>query len=207
MTRATSTTTGTGRPRTRSSSFQRDRDLDDDGTLARGEVVFRPGATRIGEAKARGRRRRSRPGARWPSISSTERVVTVALDARRQRARARRRPRDRRRCRRAGPSTAGSRTVGKVATKQPGGRHDRGDDHARAARRGSRPGAGRRRLRGRAQPRRAGGAGQGAARPPGRRLRASSSPTAAAWCRSSPGCTPTTWSRSRATACARARRW
>ena len=35
--------------------FQRARGLDDDGTLTRGEVVFRPGATRVGEAKAAGR--------------------------------------------------------------------------------------------------------------------------------------------------------
>lgn len=63
--------------------FQRDRGLDDDGTLSRAQVVFRPGATRVGEAKASvgdavgG----GRPVA---SISSTERVVAVDLDARRQ---------------------------------------------------------------------------------------------------------------------------
>jgi peptidoglycan hydrolase-like protein with peptidoglycan-binding domain len=64
--------------------FQRDRDLDDDGTLARGEVVFRPGATRIGEAKASVGDAAS-PGRPLASVSSIERVVTVALDASRQR--------------------------------------------------------------------------------------------------------------------------
>jgi peptidoglycan hydrolase-like protein with peptidoglycan-binding domain len=64
--------------------FQRDRDLDDDGTLARGEVVFRPGATRIGEAKASVGDAAS-PGRPLARVSSTERVVTVALDASRQR--------------------------------------------------------------------------------------------------------------------------
>jgi len=63
--------------------FQRDRDLDDDGKLTRGEVVFRPGATRIGEAKAAVGDAVS-PGRPLTSISSTERVVTVALDADRQ---------------------------------------------------------------------------------------------------------------------------
>jgi peptidoglycan hydrolase-like protein with peptidoglycan-binding domain len=64
--------------------FQRDRDLDDDGKLARGEVVFRPGATRIGEAKASVGTATS-PGRPLADLSSTERVVTVALDATRQR--------------------------------------------------------------------------------------------------------------------------
>ena len=63
--------------------FQRDRDLDDDGTLARGAVVFRTGATRIGEAKAAVGDAVS-PGRPLTSISATERVVTVALDANRQ---------------------------------------------------------------------------------------------------------------------------
>ncbi len=64
--------------------FQRDRELDDDGTLSRGEVVFRPGAIRIGEPKAIVGDQVS-PGRPLVEISSTERVVTVALDASRQR--------------------------------------------------------------------------------------------------------------------------
>jgi peptidoglycan hydrolase-like protein with peptidoglycan-binding domain len=64
--------------------FQRARGLDDDGTLARGEVVFREGAVRMGEAKAEigdavG------PGRPVASISSTSREVTVDLDATRGR--------------------------------------------------------------------------------------------------------------------------
>jgi hypothetical protein len=64
--------------------FQRDRELDDDGTLSRGEVVFRPGAIRIGEAKAAVGDQVS-PGRPVTGFSSTEQVVTVALDASRQR--------------------------------------------------------------------------------------------------------------------------
>jgi peptidoglycan hydrolase-like protein with peptidoglycan-binding domain len=64
--------------------FQRDRGLDDDGTLARGEVVFRPGAIRIGEAKAELGDQVS-PGRPVSEFSSTEQVVTVALEASRQR--------------------------------------------------------------------------------------------------------------------------
>ena len=64
--------------------FQRDRELDDDGTLSRGEVVFRPGAIRIGEAKAEVGDQVS-PGRPLTEFSSTEQVVTVALDASRQR--------------------------------------------------------------------------------------------------------------------------
>jgi peptidoglycan hydrolase-like protein with peptidoglycan-binding domain len=63
--------------------FQRDRGLDDDGTLARGEVVFRPGATRVGEAKAQVGQQLA-PGAQIAELSSTQRNVTVDLDARRQ---------------------------------------------------------------------------------------------------------------------------
>lgn len=63
--------------------FQDDRGLTDDGKLSRGEVVFRPGATRIGEGKADvgdgvG------AGAPVAEISSTTREVVVKLDARRQ---------------------------------------------------------------------------------------------------------------------------
>jgi peptidoglycan hydrolase-like protein with peptidoglycan-binding domain len=63
--------------------FQRARELEDDGTLARGEVVFRPGATRIGEAKATLGDATS-PGKPLVELSSNERRVTVELDARRQ---------------------------------------------------------------------------------------------------------------------------
>jgi multidrug efflux pump subunit AcrA (membrane-fusion protein) len=63
--------------------FQRARGLDDDGTLSRGEVVFRPGATRVGQAKAQVGQQVA-PGAQIAELSSTERNVTVDLDARRQ---------------------------------------------------------------------------------------------------------------------------
>jgi peptidoglycan hydrolase-like protein with peptidoglycan-binding domain len=96
--------------------FQRARDLDDDGTLARGEVVFRPGATRIGEAKASVGDSAS-PGRPLASLSSTERVVTVALDASRQRLA---RTGDRVSVELPSGRTVNGRieTVGKVATKQ-----------------------------------------------------------------------------------------
>lgn len=64
-------------------AFQADRGLETDGTLTRGEVVFRAGATRMGEAKADvgdavgG----GRPLA---ELSATDREVVVKLDARRQ---------------------------------------------------------------------------------------------------------------------------
>ncbi len=51
--------------------FQRDRDLDDDGTLARGEVVFRPGSTRVGEAKAQVGQQLA-PGAQIAELSDDE---------------------------------------------------------------------------------------------------------------------------------------
>jgi peptidoglycan hydrolase-like protein with peptidoglycan-binding domain len=63
--------------------FQRDRGLEETGRLARGRVVFRPGATRIGEAKAQVGQQVA-PGAQLGSVSSTSRNVTVDLDARRQ---------------------------------------------------------------------------------------------------------------------------
>jgi peptidoglycan hydrolase-like protein with peptidoglycan-binding domain len=63
--------------------FQRARGLDDDGTLSRGEVVFRPGATRVGEAKAQVGQQVA-PSAQVGELSSTARDVTVDLDARRQ---------------------------------------------------------------------------------------------------------------------------
>jgi peptidoglycan hydrolase-like protein with peptidoglycan-binding domain len=63
--------------------FQTARGLDDDGRLSRGEVVFRPGATRVGQAKAQVGQQLV-PGAQVAELSSTERNVTVDLDARRQ---------------------------------------------------------------------------------------------------------------------------
>jgi peptidoglycan hydrolase-like protein with peptidoglycan-binding domain len=64
--------------------FQGDRDLTQDGTLARGELVFRPGPTRIGQAKA-DVGDQTGPGRPLAAVSSTARRVAVALDARRQR--------------------------------------------------------------------------------------------------------------------------
>jgi peptidoglycan hydrolase-like protein with peptidoglycan-binding domain len=64
-------------------AFQRARELDDDGTLTRGQIVFRPGATRVGEAKGEVGEMvaAGRPVA---AISSVRREIAVALDARRQ---------------------------------------------------------------------------------------------------------------------------
>jgi peptidoglycan hydrolase-like protein with peptidoglycan-binding domain len=64
--------------------FQKDRDLDDTGTLKLGTIVFRPEATRIASAKATVGDTVS-PGRPLAEISSTKRVITVNLDARRQR--------------------------------------------------------------------------------------------------------------------------
>jgi multidrug efflux pump subunit AcrA (membrane-fusion protein) len=64
--------------------FQDDRGLTEDGTLSRGELVFRPGPTRIGEARlAVGDQ--VAPGRPVTDVSSTVRRVTVNLDATRQR--------------------------------------------------------------------------------------------------------------------------
>jgi peptidoglycan hydrolase-like protein with peptidoglycan-binding domain len=63
--------------------FQKARGLDEDGTLSKSEVVFRPGATRVGQAKAQIGQPLA-PGAQLAELSSTERNVTVDLDARRQ---------------------------------------------------------------------------------------------------------------------------
>src|SRR4051812_40553147 len=63
--------------------FQRARELDDDGTLARGEVVFRGGPVRMGEPKAAVGDAVA-PGRPVASISSVSRRVTVDLDASRQ---------------------------------------------------------------------------------------------------------------------------
>jgi peptidoglycan hydrolase-like protein with peptidoglycan-binding domain len=64
--------------------FQDARGLAEDGTLARGELVFRPGATRIGEASA-AVGQTAAPGRELAAVSSTERRVTVDLEATRQR--------------------------------------------------------------------------------------------------------------------------
>ena len=157
-----------------------DRDLDDDGTLPAARSCSAPGATRIGEAKAAVGDAVAPGPRRWRR--------SPRRDARRDR-RARRPPAAARaRGRLASPSTCrpGATVdgriadVGKVATQGRPGGTSRSTSRSRCAgrARGPRPGAGRRRLRRRAPPRRAGGAGQGAAGAPGRRLRASSSPAA-----------------------------
>jgi peptidoglycan hydrolase-like protein with peptidoglycan-binding domain len=63
--------------------FQDERGLDADGALARGEVVFRRGATRIGQAKAAVGQQAS-PGRELADVSGTRRLVTVDLEATRQ---------------------------------------------------------------------------------------------------------------------------
>src|SRR5262245_18468693 len=64
-------------------AFQKDRHLTEDGTLSRGEVVFRSGETRIGEAKAAvgDQVAAGRPIAQ---VFSTARRVTVPIPADRQ---------------------------------------------------------------------------------------------------------------------------
>jgi hypothetical protein len=64
--------------------FQKDRDLDETGTLKLGTILFRPEATRIAQGKATVGDSVS-PGRPLAEISSTKRVITVNLDARRQR--------------------------------------------------------------------------------------------------------------------------
>ena len=64
--------------------FQKDRDLDETGTLKLGTIVFRSEATRIAEGKATVGDSVS-PGRPLAAISSTKRVITVNLDASRQR--------------------------------------------------------------------------------------------------------------------------
>lgn len=97
-------------------AFERDRGLDDDGRLARGEVVFRAGAVRIGEAEAAVGDQVT-PGRPLGAISSTERIVTVDLDASRQRIA---RTGDRVTVDLPSGRTVGGRiaAVGKVATRQ-----------------------------------------------------------------------------------------
>jgi hypothetical protein len=63
--------------------FQEQRGLAEDGTLARGEVVFRPGRARVGEVRA-ALGQPVAPGAEIAQLSTTRREVTVDLDATRQ---------------------------------------------------------------------------------------------------------------------------
>jgi len=64
--------------------FQDERGLEEDGSLGKGEVLFRSGPTRIGEAKAVVGQAAA-PGRELADVSSTERRVTVDLVATRQR--------------------------------------------------------------------------------------------------------------------------
>jgi peptidoglycan hydrolase-like protein with peptidoglycan-binding domain len=63
--------------------FQEEHGLIEDGTLARGEVVFRPGPARVGEVRAT-LGQAVGPGAEIAQLSTTRREVTVDLDATRQ---------------------------------------------------------------------------------------------------------------------------
>ena len=63
--------------------FQDARGLSEDGSLAQGEVVFRRGATRIGDAKA-AVGQAAAPGRELGTVSGTRRRVIVDLDATRQ---------------------------------------------------------------------------------------------------------------------------
>jgi peptidoglycan hydrolase-like protein with peptidoglycan-binding domain len=63
--------------------FQDARGLYETGTLSRAQLVFRPGATRIGQLRAAAGDQAS-PGRPLADVSSTRRQVTVALDAERQ---------------------------------------------------------------------------------------------------------------------------
>ena len=63
--------------------FQDARGMAADGALAQGELCFRPGATRIGEAKA-AVGQAAAPGRELAAVSGTERRVTVDLEATRQ---------------------------------------------------------------------------------------------------------------------------
>jgi peptidoglycan hydrolase-like protein with peptidoglycan-binding domain len=63
--------------------FQEARGLTEDGTLARGEVVFRPGPARVGEVRATVGQQLA-PGAQLAQLSSTRRQVTVDLEASRR---------------------------------------------------------------------------------------------------------------------------
>ncbi len=63
--------------------FQDARDMTEDGTLTRGEVVFRPGPARIGETRATVGQSVA-PGAPIGELTSTLREITVAVPADRQ---------------------------------------------------------------------------------------------------------------------------
>jgi peptidoglycan hydrolase-like protein with peptidoglycan-binding domain len=63
--------------------FQDERGLTEDGTLSRGEVVFRSGAARAGELRA-ALGQSVAPGAQIAELSTTRREVTVDLEATRQ---------------------------------------------------------------------------------------------------------------------------
>jgi multidrug efflux pump subunit AcrA (membrane-fusion protein) len=63
--------------------FQDERGLTEDGTLARGEIVFRDGPARVGEVRA-ALGQTVAPGAEIAQLSTTRREVTVDLDATRQ---------------------------------------------------------------------------------------------------------------------------
>ncbi|MGH2947495.1 MAG: peptidoglycan-binding protein, partial [Solirubrobacteraceae bacterium] len=63
--------------------FQDDRGMTEDGSLAQGEVVFRPGPSRVGELKSAVGQEVA-PGADLGELSSTTREVTVDLEADRQ---------------------------------------------------------------------------------------------------------------------------
>jgi len=63
--------------------FQDDHGLTEDGTLTQGEVVFRPGPTRVGEVHAAVGQRVA-PGAQIAELTATDRQITVDLEATRQ---------------------------------------------------------------------------------------------------------------------------
>ena len=188
--------------------FQDERGLTEDGTLGarRGRLPTRAGARRRGAGGARAVGRAGRPDRRP--------VDDAARGHRRPRghapvARPRGRARDGRAARRQhGPRPHHRRRQGCRAAARRRGRADhRG--HDRPARQGRarprlRPGAGRRRLRGRAPPRRARRPGDRAAGPRRRRLRGRDGRRRRAGRRRARRATPRTTSRSAATACARA---
>ncbi|HEX5618965.1 MAG TPA: peptidoglycan-binding protein [Solirubrobacteraceae bacterium] len=63
--------------------FQHDHGLTEDGSLSKGEVVFRPGPTRVGDVDATVGQSVV-PGARLAELTSTSREITVELEAFRQ---------------------------------------------------------------------------------------------------------------------------
>jgi Putative peptidoglycan binding domain len=63
--------------------FQDARGLSETGTLSRTQVLFRPGATRIGQLKSAAGDQAS-PGRPLADVTSTRQVVTVPLDAEKQ---------------------------------------------------------------------------------------------------------------------------